>query len=283
MSTRKTAIRAAATALALSGLFSATVGTAHATDDSGGARTRIVGGHAATVPTPWMVWMDFDAPQDHLYGKPFCAATLVSPRIALGAAHCASEKITGIPVSHRKIKARVGSQDRTRGGETAAVARVVFGHDWRDGAGDPMGDAAVYVLDHPVEAQTIQMASTSPDVGDEVVLFGWGKTDPNPKRQRQLPKNLQQLETTVVAPQRCTDGTSGELCLDNPDGYAGPGPGDSGGPAVQYIDGVPKLVGICSRGTGSPGTTANSYTEVASGQVRQLVHDEAMKDYALAA
>ncbi|MEU0528878.1 trypsin-like serine protease [Amycolatopsis tolypomycina] len=72
-----------------------------------------------------------------------------------------------------------------------------------------------------------------------------------------LPKRLQQLHTTVLAPDRCADvqQSAGEICHDNPHGTDGPGGGDSGGPAVAVVDGVPQLVGTCSR-------AADEYLEV---------------------
>ncbi|MEA5366448.1 helix-turn-helix domain-containing protein [Amycolatopsis sp., V23-08] len=59
-----------------------------------------------------------------------------------------------------------------------------------------------------------------------------------------------QLDTTVVPAARCANAfqSAGEFCTDNPHGTDGPGNGDSGGPAVQLVDGVPQLVGTCSRG-----------------------------------
>lgn len=97
--------------------------------------------------------------------------------------------------------------------------------------------------------------------GDRVELFGWGDNTPDPTPN--LPTQLQQLTTKVVPPARCTDAgqTPAEICTDNPNGPDGPGGGDSGGPAVKYVNGIPLLVGGCSRAASQyPGADETVYT-----------------------
>ncbi|WP_242546364.1 trypsin-like serine protease [Amycolatopsis sp. MtRt-6] len=102
-------------------------------------------------------------------------------------------------------------------------------------------------LDHPVNVQPIQFAGHAGRPGDPVTLYGWGADKPDGDTS-DLPKRLQQLHTTVPAPDQCADAqqSAGEICHDNPHGTDGPGGGDSGGPAA-VVDGVPQLVGTCSR------------------------------------
>ena len=87
---------------------------------------------------------------------------------------------------------------------------------------------------------------------------------------------LQQLRTTVLAPERCADAgqSVGEICTDNPHGTDGPGGGDSGGPAVALVDGVPQLVGTCSRAAAQyPGVSPTVYTS--SPDFRTWIYDTA--------
>ncbi|MCE7006925.1 trypsin-like serine protease [Kibdelosporangium philippinense] len=96
--------------------------------------------------------------------------------------------------------------------------------------------------------------------------------DPTPT----LPTQLQQLTTKVVAPARCADAgqSAGEICTDNPNRTDGPGGGDSGGPAVKYVRGVPQLVGGCSRAaTQYAGVGPTVYTS--SPYFRSWIYDTA--------
>lgn len=288
---------AAATGLALT----ATVGASVASAD---VQPNIVGGHPATAPTPWMASLQYTAPD---YGiteaRHTCGGALVFRNWIAINAHCVTDPPAGaakssrslhfrdgglpIPTSAKRFSVRVGSHDRTQGGETAVVTRIVVnpGWDW-DSSGGPkckgaipqsepeVCDMAMLQLDHLVNLQPIQLAPRSAQPGDHVELFGWGDDTPDPMPT--IPTQLQQLSTKVVRPARCAEAkqSAGEICTGNPNGTDGPGAGDSGGPAVKYVRGVPQLVGGASRaGSPYPGAAPTVYTS--SPYFRGFIYDTA--------
>ncbi|WP_408630191.1 S1 family peptidase [Amycolatopsis mongoliensis] len=225
--------------------------------------------------------------------KPWCGGALAFRSWVVTNAHCMTDMpaevaaavtngqhfaagATSIPMSDRQFSVRVGSHDRTQGGETATVTRIVVHPGWTWGATAPTDDIAMLKLDHPVNSQPIQLAPRAAQPGDRVQLFGWGADQPDGSSAN-LPTQLQQLATTVVDPARCADGgqTADEICTDNPNRTDGPGHGDSGGPAVKYVHGTAQLVGGCSRGTSSPypGVAPTIYTS--SPDFRSWIYDTA--------
>lgn len=102
-------------------------------------------------------------------GEHFCGGALVAPQYVVTAARCLD--------GHRPegVTARVGSADRTLGGE---VRRGVEQLTHFDFAGDTAGggDVAVLRLDAPVSATPLPMAADETPVGAAGVLVGWGRT-----------------------------------------------------------------------------------------------------------
>ena len=141
-------------------------------------------------------------------------------------------------------------------------------------------DVALLKLSGPVDLQPIQLADSAP-VGLHVRLLGWGGTHPrgaNPDGTVDLPKRLQQLDTTIVASENCASAgiTEGEFCTDNPHGDSGPAPGDSGGPAIIVKDGVRQVAGLCSRATSLlPGVDPTVYTDLTDAGIRKWIFDTA--------
>ncbi|WP_245589405.1 S1 family peptidase [Amycolatopsis balhimycina] len=247
-------------ALVLPGLLGASTASA--------AQPEIVGGSAATGDTSWVASMVYDAPAYGRFAAPWCGGALVFRSWVVTNAHCVTDMpgdTTHIPVSARTFTVRVGSKDRTRGGETARVVEIKVHPGWQWAAGapeQPVDDIALLKLDHPVTVQPIQLAGHTARPGDRATLYGWGADQPDGDTSN-LPVRLQQLRTTVLAPERCADAgqSAGEICTNNPHGTDGPGGGDSGGPAVALVDGVPQLVGTCSRAAAQyPGVSPTVYT-----------------------
>ncbi|WP_329051216.1 trypsin-like serine protease [Amycolatopsis sp. NBC_01488] len=247
-------------ALGLASLFTASTATAD-------VQPNIVGGSEATGNTSWMASLQYDAPAYGIAAHHTCGAALLFRSWVVTNAHCVTD-VPGdtqhIPTSAKTFSVRVGSKDRTTGGETAKVVRVVVHPGWQWAAGapeNPVDDVAMLQLDHAVNMQPIQLAGHAAKPGDRVTLYGWGADQPDGGDP--LPLKLQQLSTKVLAPVKCADAQQsvGEICTSNPHGTDGPGGGDSGGPAVSFAHGVPQLVGTCSRGAAQyPGEAPTVYT-----------------------
>ncbi len=258
-------------AVALAAVAAVGLGTAVSNAD---VEPQIIGGHEATGNTDWMVSVQYDAPAHDRFDWHTCGGTLAVARdIVITNAHCVTdppasaapaelsarwhmdEKSVTIPTADKQFKVRVGSKDRTEGGELVPVKSITVHPAWNWVIGAPraeVSDLAVLRLDHPVDYQQMQLASTPGRPGDNVVLYGWGKDHPD-SATGPLPRRLQQIESRVIGKARCTDVaiSTKEICIENPNGTDGACFGDSGGPAVRYTAaGVPQLVGGISRGTG---------------------------------
>lgn len=267
---RSAAVAAATTLMIAPGWVGASASDVH---------TNIVGGHEATGETGWMASLQYDAPSFGVYDWHTCGGTLaVSRRTVVTNAHCVTDmpeattadtraqlatrfhvdaKTTAlaIPIKAKNFKVRLGSKNRTSGGELVDVVGITVESGWNWGMNPdpkvPVADIAVLHLAHDVDQQPLQLASSEAKRGDRITLYGWGidnpgsGTEPNPT----LPTRLQQLETRVVPAASCADAgiSAKEICTGNVDGWAGPCYGDSGGPAVKVVDGLPKLVGGASR------------------------------------
>ena len=271
---RKTVIASVAAVAGLSSLFGTTPATAAVQPD-------IVGGSQATGDTSWAAAMIYDAPTYGRFAAPWCGGALLFRSWVVTNAHCVTDMpgdTQHIPTAAKTFSVRVGSKDRTQGGELAKVVKIVVHPGWQWAAGapeQPVDDVAMLKLDHPVNMQPIQLAGHAAKPGDRITLYGWGSDEPDGDTSN-LPTRLQQLKTRVLPAAQCADAqqSAGEICTDNPHGTDGPGGGDSGGPAVEVKDGVPQLVGTCSRAAAQyPGQSPTVYTS--SPDFRQWLYDTA--------
>ncbi|OLZ43591.1 hypothetical protein BS329_38710 [Amycolatopsis coloradensis] len=203
----------------------------------------LVGGTPATGETGWAASM-------HIKGRGFlCTGILLFRDTVVIPSHCAFKKIGGMePWDAKQVTVHVGSKDRTAG-EVLKVAQVIphESFTWGEG-GKEFYDAAALKLTKSANQQPLTLGGESAQPGDKVTMYGWGSDLPSGDTSN-LPRKLQQLKTTIVDPAECADANIGvyEVCTDNPHGTDGPGGGDSGGPVVKVVDGVPTLVGIISR------------------------------------
>ncbi|WP_236788124.1 trypsin-like serine protease [Amycolatopsis sp. GM8] len=258
---RNTAIASGAAFLSLAGILAASPAAA-------AVQPNIVGGSEATGNTSWMVSLQYDAPAYGRSNYHTCGGALLFRSWVVTGAHCVSDmpgNTQSIPTAAKTFSIRVGSKDRTQGGETAKVVKIVVypGWQWSVGAPkQPVDDVAMLQLDHPVNVQPIQLAGRGARPGDRVTLYGWGADQPDGDPSN-LPTQLQQLDSRVLPSAKCADAqqSAGEICTSNPHGTDGPGAGDSGGPAVAFVHGTPTLVGTCSRGAAQyPGEAPTVYT-----------------------
>ncbi|GAB2992417.1 serine protease [Amycolatopsis acidiphila] len=208
------------------------------------AEPRLVGGTAADQPYP------FAASLQTTGGEFFCGGSLIQASWVVTAAHCLQGRDAA------SFTVRVGSNDRTQGGEVGKPDRFVADPDYNPaGAG---GDIAVVHLSAPVAAAPIALG-TATAVGTTVRLLGWGQTCATPGCG-DGPAMLQQLDAHLVDPAKCTAtiNASVELCTDNPDGKSGACYGDSGGPEVAQVDGHWVLLGVTSRPGNNSATCATA-------------------------
>jgi hypothetical protein len=225
--------------------------------DSGDIHTDIIGGHKASRPYPGMASLQISIPGDPAH-QDFhtCGAYLVSHLYAATNAHCvtvppdATHPPTNTPLPAGFFHVRVGSPDRTTGGEVAQVTTILPHADWRWGAlpGVPVSDIALLRLDHYVQVQPFEVLPKTRR--GPVLEIGWGVTEPS--GEGPLPVDLQELKTSLLPPTKCTgdDGppiTAGELCLNNPNGTDSSCSGDSGSPALQQIEDRFAVIGSASR------------------------------------
>ncbi|GCE00737.1 serine protease [Embleya hyalina] len=194
----------------------------------------INGGEEVTKPYSFMASM-----QSKKDSGQICGGSLIAPTWVLTARHCVFDR-DGKPIDTQDKQVRVGSLDRTGGGEVRGIAQVVSAPD---GAGDADGlgtDLALLKLDAPVEATPVDLPEKRPGVGTRVRILGWGDHelpqkpgDPFPDP----PTMLRRLDSSVVTSRRC-DGPDGkyiadkEFCVATTPVGESARAGDSGGPVL---------------------------------------------------
>lgn len=262
---------------------------------------QIIGGGPASEPYPWMAALNITAPDGTDLGYT-CGASLIFRQWVVTAAHCVAPPPEDLSVDEKRELAvsvglrpefyngytpdrgywvRVGSHDRTSGGETAQVTEVIVhpGFDWFvDAPRRTANDIAMLRLDRLVDLQTIQLAGPAASNGDEVRMLGWGATEPGtpPGSPDPKPRMLQELDTIVTSDGLC-GGEGGlsakEICVSNVWGTDGRCFGDSGSPTIK--DG--KLVGIVSRGRIPCGTSAS--IDTSAPELRDFVYGAARGEF----
>lgn len=200
-----------------------------------GTANAIIGGADATEEYPFMVSLRDDK------GMHYCGGALIDREWLVTAGHCTEPP-------PEQITAQIGSNDNTSGGTERGVAEVVTHPDYTGDPEDLRYDVALVRLDAPVEEQPIEIAAESGAPGSPARIMGWGMTCEDGAECPNPPTTLQELDTEVVADDRCTgiDG-AGDLCVEHPTKEAQSCSNDSGGPMVQGGPGRWELVGATSR------------------------------------
>ncbi|MBW5420086.1 trypsin-like serine protease [Streptomyces sp. BG9H] len=169
-------------------------------------------------------------------GQGICTATLVSARHILTAKHCVDRSA--------QYTFRIGSTYASSGGTMAAAARVTL---------HPSADLAMVRLDRDVTLTPAKIASTYPQTGTNVSVYGWGATCRDNESTCQSPV----LKTAAMRMTGLTTDHYGgtAIALQGVDGVAAGG--DSGGPAM--VGGT--VVGVAST---SDRQSRSNYTATAA-------------------
>ncbi|EHN10441.1 hypothetical protein PAI11_27180 [Patulibacter medicamentivorans] len=224
----------------------------------------IVGGVAATSIQGYDgSFQRLDSPRSDGH---VCGATLIAPRWAITAGHCArwarggdtEYRNSGTP---KGWSIRFGSRDTRRGGQVVGVQRFVA----RSVARRPHADIALLRLSRAVHVSPARLATRPLPPGTRVRIQGWGFTDPAGdstsygafQDPRSYPRKLRVASTRIRATRDC--GTVARiLCIGGKRGRPGPENMDSGGPAFARQPGRGTVIVGTVEGGGNTGAPSPS-------------------------
>ncbi|MCS7476860.1 trypsin-like serine protease [Umezawaea endophytica] len=192
----------------------------------------IIGGHQVDQRTSWI------ASVQRPDGAHVCTGSLVAPQWVLMAFHCT--------LAGPDFQVRIGSLDRSRGGELVGSAEVrphptaYFDEETHTFGGT---DLALVKLDRPVRSTPIPLLTSPPRNGSPLRLLGWGYTCHTGCEE--LPERLHEV-TVPVDTEGCDTPERQRLCAR--DLARGVAAGDSGGPGVVRTPGGWRLAGVTSGG-----------------------------------
>ncbi|MCA9537306.1 MAG: trypsin-like serine protease [Myxococcales bacterium] len=182
-------------------------------------------------------------------GAMFCTGALVSPDVVLTAAHCLAWPGAPEGVTPDEVEIALGALDAEAPAERRPVRAIALhpAHGAPIASDDPAGvgradDLAVLVLAAPVDVQApapllSEAELASMGEGASLLIAGYGLVDARAFDAGRL--YVGQTAWLRRSPFELLAGGAelADVCM-----------GDSGGPAYAFFDGVPRLVGVTSRG-----------------------------------
>jgi secreted trypsin-like serine protease len=206
--------------------------TSSASTEDGTTEDAIIGGHADAADVAVVELVETVGRDEYT-----CTATFISTTALLTAAHCVVEddhpKVIPSGATFRVMTA--ASRSSAKSSDWITVRRAnVHPHPRYDG--EAAHDVAIIVLDAPVAVTPIAIRRTpitSALAGSKVRLVGYGQTtrqssaNDGSDTRRTVDTTLRGLDGNLVR-----IGKTGQQACD----------GDSGGPALLTVDGVPTLI-----------------------------------------
>lgn len=184
----------------------------------------------------------------YINGNYQCTSTQINRSWVLTAAHCVEDSAT--------YTVRIGSLDRSSGGTTRTISRVVLhpSFDW------PHFDIALIQLSTPFDNTSYSPLSVTNDiqVNQSAAVYGWGSE--NADWTPPFPRRLKYAQGTI-SDTDCESNQLGLICTQTDGSIAG---GDSGGPAFVFSPSRRIWVqgGVCAIGHRPAGDGWAAYTAI---------------------
>lgn len=182
-----------------------------------------------------------------------CSGTLIGANSVLSAGHCFRN---GPGVASATVRS---------GNTSVPVQQIIVHPGYRidEGLTAIFNDVAIAKLAAPVPVQTLPLlVSTAPAVGDVIDIFGYGLTESHDSGA--LRSGQMRLDGVTENHLFATFGADGSnTCA-----------GDSGGPAIQSVNGSPGVIGVTSSGNAAAACAEGDvslFTNVQSPQVLQFI------------
>lgn len=212
---------------------------------------KLSGGEQCNISkSPVIVLAAFDAGAN-LIGV--CSATMVTVNDALTAAHCSE---LGMIPGVVDVVAYVNEE----------IHSIVNGANhplWDGQTGSPY-DVAMLTIDKPINIGPVPLILSDPlSVGEKITVYGYGQTNNSVDN---VGFRGAYMEISALTPEGFFSASKETIC-----------PGDSGGPAIQEVNGIAGLVGVSSFGillTGGSCQSGNigGFINVQNPQIYEFIH-----------